>query len=66
MERQGYWTQLNDKSTSRLLHDPTLAMLIDINPMDTVNPDQDIAPTFKYVFSNAHGNIMACHLPANP
>ena len=55
-ERQGYWPQLKDKSTSALLHDPNLAMPIDINPMDTVNPDQDIAPTFKHVISKAHGN----------
>ena len=57
IEKQGYWPQLKDKSTSALLQDPTLAMLIDINPMDTVNPDQDIAPTFKHVISKAHGNM---------
>ena len=33
-----------------------IAVLIDINPMDPVNPDQDIAPTFKHVISKAHGN----------
>ena len=63
IEKQGYWPQLKDKSTSALLQDPTLAMLIDINPMDTVNPDQDIAPTFKHTVSKAHGT---CHLRANP
>ena len=63
IERQGYWPQLKDKSTSALLQDPTLAMLIDINPMDTVNPDQDIAPTFQRVISKAHGNMPAVGEP---
>ena len=54
IERQGHWPQLKDKSTSALLHDPSLAVLIDINPLDTINPDQDIAPTFEYVIPKAH------------
>ena len=57
IERQAYWPQLNDKSTCALLQDPTLAMLLDINPMDTVKTDQDIAPTFKHVISKAYGNM---------
>ena len=32
-------------------------MLIDINPMDRFNPDQDIAPTFEHVISKMHGNM---------
>ena len=56
-ERQGHWPPLKSNSTSVLLHDPTLTMLIDINPMDTINPDQDIAPTLKHVISNMHGNM---------
>ena len=47
---------LNSKTRAPLL-DPSLAMLIDINPLDTVNPEQDIALTFKYVISKAHGNM---------
>ena len=57
IERQGYWPALRSKSTFVLLHDPTLTMLIDINPMDTVNADQDIAPTFEHVISKTHGNM---------
>ena len=57
IERQGHWPPLKRKSTSALLHDPTLAALIDINPMNTVNPDQDIAPTCEYVISKVHGNM---------
>ena len=57
IERQGHWPALKSKNTSVLLHDPTLTTLIDINPMDTVNPDQDIAPTFEHVISKMHGNM---------
>ena len=59
IERQGHWPPLKSKRTSALLHDPTLAALIDINvnPMNTVNPDQDIAPTCEYVISKMHGNM---------
>ena len=57
MGRQGHWPLLKSKRTSALLHDPTLAALIDINPMNTVNPDQDIAPTCDYVISKVHGNM---------
>ena len=53
--RQGHWPPLKSKSTSALLHDPTLTALIDINPMNTINPDQDIAPTFEHVISKTHG-----------
>ena len=28
-----------------------------MNPLDTINPDQDVAPTFGYVISKAHGNV---------
>ena len=40
-------------------------MLIDINinPLDTINPDQDIAPTFEYVISKAHGNVPPADKP---
>ena len=55
IDRQEYWPQLQDKNTPAFLHDPGLANLIDINPMDTVNPDQDIAPRFAYTISRAHG-----------
>ena len=57
IERQGLRPALKSKSTSVLLHDPTLTMLISINPMDTVNPDQDIAPTCEHVISKAHGSM---------
>ena len=60
IDRQGHWPPLKSKSTPALLHDPTLAALIDINPMNTVNPDQDIASivaTCEYVISKVHGNI---------
>ena len=49
MERQGHGPQRKDKSTSAFLHDPSLAVLIEINPLDTINPDEDIAPTIEYV-----------------
>ena len=55
--RQGHWPPLKSKSTSVLLHDPTLTALIDINPMNTINPDQDIAPNCEYVISKVHGNM---------
>ena len=32
-------------------YEPSLARLITIDPNDTVNPDQDIKPMFKYVMS---------------
>ena len=51
------------KSTSALLHDPSLAVLIDINPLDTINPDQDIAPTFEFVISKAHRNVPPADKP---
>ena len=57
IERQGHWPPLKRKRTSALLHDPTLAALIDINPMNTVNPDQNIAPSCEYVISKVHGNM---------
>ena len=40
-------------------------MLIDINPLDTtcINTDQDIAPTFEYVISKAHGNVPPADKP---
>lgn len=63
IERQGHWPALKSKSTSVLLHDPTLTMLIDINHMDTVNPDQDIAPTFEHVISTVHGKMPPARKP---
>ncbi len=42
---------IHDKETSAFLHEPSLARLISIDPNDTVNPDQDIKPMFKYVIS---------------
>ncbi len=36
---------------SAFLHEPSLARFITIDPDDTVNPDQDIKPMFKYVIS---------------
>ena len=65
IERQGQWPQLKDKSTSALLHNPSLAVLIDINPLDAINADQDIAPTFQYVISSskAHGNVPPADKP---
>ncbi len=42
---------IHDKETSAFLQEPSLARLITIEPNDTVNPDQDIKPMFKYVIS---------------
>jgi len=47
----GFQMPIHDKETSAFLHVPSLARLISINPNDTVNPDQDIKPMFKYVIS---------------
>lgn len=49
MDKQGYQMPVHDKETSAFLHEPSLARLITIEPSDTVNPDQDIKPMFKYV-----------------
>jgi hypothetical protein len=51
MDKQGYWTPIQDKEVSTFLHEPSLARFITIDPNDTVNPDQDIKPMFKYVIS---------------
>ncbi len=49
MDKQGFQMPIHDKETSAFLHEPSLARLITIEPNDTVNPDQDIKPMFKYV-----------------
>ena len=51
MDKQGFQMPIHDKETSAFLHEPSLARLITIEPNDTVNPDQDIKPMFKYVIS---------------
>ena len=51
MDKQGFQMPIHDKETSAFLHEPSLARLITIDPNDTVNPDQDIKPMFKYVIS---------------
>ena len=48
-DKQGYQMPVHDKETSAFLYEPSLARLITIDPNDTVNPDQDIKPMFKYV-----------------
>lgn len=50
-DKQGFQVPMHDKETSAFLHEPSLARLITIDPNDTVNPDQDIKPMFKYVLS---------------
>jgi len=49
MDKQGFQMPIHDKETSAFLHESSLARLITIEPNDTVNPDQDITPMFKYV-----------------
>ena len=51
MDKQGYQMPVHDKEMSAFRHEPSLARLISIDPNDTVNPDQDIKPMFKYVTS---------------
>ncbi len=51
MDKQGFQMPIHDKETSAFLQEPSLARLITIEPNDTVNPDQDIKPMFKYVIS---------------
>ncbi len=48
MDKQGYQTPVQDKEVSAFLHEPSLARFITIDPNDTVNPDQDIKPMFKF------------------
>ena len=49
MDKQSYQMPAHDKETFTFLHEPSLARLKTIDPNDTVNPDQDIKPIFKYV-----------------
>jgi len=51
IDKQGYQMPVQDKEVSAFLHEPSLARFINIEPTDTVNPDQDIKPMFKYVIS---------------
>ena len=51
MDKQGFQMPIHDKETSAFLHEPSLARLITIEPNDTVNPDQDIKPMFRFVIS---------------
>jgi hypothetical protein len=51
MDKQGYQMPVHDKEMSAFLHEPSLARLISVEPNDTVNPDQDIKPMFKYGMS---------------
>ena len=51
MDKQGYQTPVQDKEISAFLHEPSLAKFITLDPNDTVHPDQDIKPMFKYVIS---------------
>ncbi len=51
MDKQGCQMPIHNKETSAFLHEPSLARSITIDPNDTVNPDQDIKPMFKYVIS---------------
>lgn len=55
MDKQVYCTSLQDKEVFPQLHDPNLANLFNMNPMNIVKPDQDIDATFDYVISRAHG-----------
>jgi len=49
IDKQGYQMPVQDREVSAFLHEPSSARLIIIDPNDTVNPDQDIKPTFKYI-----------------
>lgn len=49
LQRQGYWTPLQDKVTPALLHQPGLRSCININSSDVINPDHDIAAPGKYI-----------------
>jgi len=51
MDKQGFQMPIHDKETSAFLREPSSARLISIEPNDTINPDQDIKPMFKYVIS---------------
>ena len=55
MDKQGYWPLLQDKEVSRLLHNPNFARLVNINPMNTINPDQDIEATCEFLISKTPG-----------
>ena len=37
--------------------------MITMNPLDTINPDQHIEPTFEDVISKAHGNVPPADKP---
>ena len=49
LQRQGYWTPLQDKATPALLHQPGLRSSVHINSTDVINPDHDIAAPGKYI-----------------
>ena len=51
MERQGDWPLVEAQHVPPLLKRPDLARYIDINPLDTVNPDQDVAPSSGFMLS---------------
>ena len=51
LDKQGYQMPIQDKEMSAFLYKPSLARRIVIEPSDTVKPDQDIKPMFKYIIS---------------
>ncbi len=55
MDKQGYQMPVQDKEVSAFPHESSLARFITIDPSDTVNPDQDIKPMFKYAISMSGG-----------
>ena len=66
LDKQGDWSSLQTETASALLLQPELGQHIDINPMDIINPDQDISACKTFMICKRHGAASSdCHEVAN-